>query len=75
MIFLFQHEADVKKKFRGYEELKKEFHDMNADIKTDGEIITELMDKLKKQDTPRDNLLTALTDLEYYLHQVYLHQV
>lgn len=65
-----EYEAEVKKKFRAYEDLKKDFHDMNMDIKTDGEIITELMDKLKQEDIPRDNLLTTLTDLEYYLHQI-----
>ncbi|XP_045189299.2 nucleotide exchange factor SIL1-like [Mercenaria mercenaria] len=65
-----QREADVKKKFKSYEELKKDFHDMNMDIKTDGEIIEELIGRLKEKELRRDNLLTTLTDLEYYLHQI-----
>lgn len=63
-------EDDVKKKFKSYDELKKEFHNMNMDIKTDGEVIEEMIDKLKDKDINRDNLLTVLTDLEYYLHQI-----
>lgn len=45
---------------------------MNMDIKTDAEIIENLFDRFKHPDTPRDDLLTILTDLEYYLHQVRL---
>jgi hypothetical protein len=60
----------VKKKFKTYEELKKDFNDINMDIKTDGEIIEDMIGKLRDKDLERDNLLTTLTDLEYYLHQV-----
>ena len=60
----------MKKKFKSYEELKKEFEDINMDIKTDAEIIEGLLEKMKHPNTPRDDLLTILTDLEYYLHQV-----
>ena len=39
-------------------------------IKTDAEIITELLDRLKDRDTDDQQRLLVLTDLEYYLHQV-----
>ena len=39
-------------------------------IKTDAEIITELLDRLKDKDTDDQQRLLVLTDLEYYLHQV-----
>ena len=43
---------------------------MNMGIKTDAEIIEDMLEKLKQKDLARDELLTTLTDLEYYLHQV-----
>lgn len=43
-----QREAEVKKKFKTYEELKKDFNDINMDIKTDGEIIEDDW-KVKRQ--------------------------
>lgn len=67
---VLQREDEVKQKFRSYDELKKDFESMNMDIKTDAEIIEELFSQLKHPDTQRDNMLTILTDLEYYLHQV-----
>ncbi|KAH3787188.1 nucleotide exchange factor SIL1-like [Dreissena polymorpha] len=55
--------------FRSYEELKKDFADMNANIETDAEIIARLLLKLNNSDTPSEELQLTLTDLEYYLHQ------
>ena len=52
------------------EELKKEFAKMNVSIKTDLEILTELVDKYKQPDLSEDQIRTILKDLEYYLHQV-----
>ena len=43
---------------------------MNMGIKTDGEIITDLLDRLKDKDTEDLQRLQILADLEYYLHQV-----
>ncbi|XP_050399018.1 nucleotide exchange factor SIL1 isoform X1 [Patella vulgata] len=57
-------------KFKSYKEIKKDFEDMNIGVKTDVEIITELLDKLQKPDINDQNLKTILTDLEYYLHQI-----
>ena len=39
-------------------------------IKTDGEIITDLLDRLKDDKTDDLQRLQVLVDLEYYLHQV-----
>ncbi|KAF2884434.1 hypothetical protein ILUMI_21732 [Ignelater luminosus] len=58
----------ITKKFRSYEELKKELGDINLTPKTDAELIRELMDKHKTtNDVSR--ILTILTDLEFLVHQ------
>ncbi|CAF1056521.1 unnamed protein product [Adineta steineri] len=63
-----KHEDEVKAKFRGYDELKKDFESMNMKVQTDQEILTDLMNKLRTTDNNEDRK-TILTDLEYYLHQ------
>ena len=60
----------VKSKFRSMDELKKEFAEMNAVMKSDLEILQELLEKYKQPDLSEDHLRTILADLEYYLHQV-----
>lgn len=69
-------EADdsVKKKFRSYEELKKEFSELNLMVKTDIEIMTGLVKNFKKfdvlqKDAEDDEILSTLVDLEYLVHQ------
>lgn len=59
----------MKTKFRSYDELKKDFESMNMKIQTDHEILTDLINRLKKSENEEDRK-TILTDLEYYLHQV-----
>ncbi|XP_046382806.1 nucleotide exchange factor SIL1 [Ischnura elegans] len=61
-------EDDVKKNFRSYEELKKEFKDLKLSIKTDSEIISELWERFKEV-TQSKEIVNILTDLEYLLHQ------
>lgn len=56
-------------KFRSYEQLKKELASIEADFKTDLEIIRELMAELKS-DIANTRKAVILQDLEYYLHQV-----
>lgn len=63
-------EMQVKTKYRNMEELKKEFAEMNAVMKSDLEILEELLEKYKQSDLLEDDLRTILTDLEYYLHQI-----
>ena len=60
----------MKRKFRDIEELKKEFSEMNAVMKTDVEILKDLLEKYKQPDLSEDQIRPILTDLEYYLHQV-----
>lgn len=43
---------------------------MNMDIKTDGEIITTLVERLKQTNTEIKEKHNTLTNLEFYLHQV-----
>ena len=70
MLILSQREAEVKSKFRSYKELKQDFEALNMDIKTDGEIVTDLLDKLRDEDKGMSEKLPVLAELEYYLHQV-----
>ena len=60
----------MKNKFRSYKELKQDFEALNMDIKTDGEIVTDLLDKLRDEDKGMPEKLPVLAELEYYLHQV-----
>lgn len=66
---------DVKeeKAFRSYEELKREFENLNVDVKTDLEIMMQLMQDFRNliETPPEDNevFLALLTDLEYLVHQ------
>ncbi|CAF1525871.1 unnamed protein product [Rotaria sp. Silwood1] len=62
------HEEEIRKRFRPYEELKKDFESMNIKIQTDQEIIINLIDQLNKTNN-NDNRKIILIDLEYYLHQ------
>lgn len=68
----------MKKKFRTVEELKKEMSELKLSVKTDAEVMDELMQKFKKvqkatklTDLQRENeVVLILKDLEYLLHQV-----
>ena len=65
-----EHKSKIKENFRSYEELKKAMKDINLAVKTEGEIVRELTNKLNESSRDRDELKTVLIDLEYYLHQV-----
>lgn len=65
-----EREAEVLKSFRKYEDLKKDLAEMNMDLKTDGEIVTEMFHKLNSTDLTGTEKQYLLTDLEYYLHQI-----
>ena len=43
---------------------------MNADIKTDAEVITELVEHFRSLSKAQEDVTAALEQLEYYLHQV-----
>ena len=43
---------------------------MNADIKTDAELITELVEQFQSVSPTQQDITPLLEQLEYYLHQV-----
>lgn len=57
-----------EKKFRTYEEIKKEMKNAEQSIKTEYEIVKELVDRYlsSNQDDVKKNILD---DLEFYVHQ------
>lgn len=61
---------ETRKKFRSIEELKKEFSKMNMNIKTEAEILTELVEKYRSGHSK----VPVLLDLEFLLHQYDLAQ-
>ncbi|XP_005093247.1 nucleotide exchange factor SIL1 [Aplysia californica] len=59
-----------QKKFRSYDELKKVMQDAKMSVKTEGEIVTELLSRLQNPSLGKEEAVLILTDLEYYLHQI-----
>ncbi|KAK3918624.1 Nucleotide exchange factor SIL1 [Frankliniella fusca] len=62
-----------KEKFRSYEELKKEFGSLNLTVKTDMEILNDLVSKGKdnlRVGKDEEEMVTILKDLEYLVHQI-----
>ncbi|KAK7867247.1 hypothetical protein R5R35_000237 [Gryllus longicercus] len=63
----------VRERFRSYKELKEAFKQLNMTVKTDLEIMHELIFKYKNlqrsQKTSYDEILAVLTDMEYLVHQ------
>uniref|UniRef100_A0A8D0ECM5 Nucleotide exchange factor SIL1 n=2 Tax=Salvator merianae TaxID=96440 RepID=A0A8D0ECM5_SALMN len=64
------HKEDVKRKFRPIEKLKEEFRELNLQLETDFEIMFKLINKLNSSASTLEEKITALYDLEYYVHQV-----
>lgn len=62
----------TKNKFKSYEKIKEEMADLNLNIKTDYEILRELIAKLNEE-LEKPEKLTILKDLEFYVHQVSQH--
>ncbi len=52
------------------DEIKEDFAKMKMDVKTDIEIIKELVEAYKKKDILPGQKIDILTDLEFYVHQV-----
>lgn len=63
------HDEETRRKYRSYDDLKKDFESLNMKVQTDQEILTDLIEQLNKTDS-NEHRKTILTDLEYYLHQV-----
>ncbi|RUS87772.1 hypothetical protein EGW08_004437 [Elysia chlorotica] len=60
----------IKKKFRSYDELKKDLADIKLAVKTEADIVKDLTNKLNESSKDQSELKTILIDLEYYLHQI-----
>ena len=52
------------------DELKEDMNALNLRMKTDVEIIQELVDLYKNETTSEEEKVFILSDLEYYVHQV-----
>jgi len=65
---MLQDSERVWKSFRSYETLKKDFESLNLTVKTDLELLNELMNRFKSGGDDQ-KLLNFLTDLEYLVHQ------
>ena len=52
------------------DELKEDMDALNMGMKTDVEIIHELVDLYKNETTSEEQKIVILSDLEYYVHQV-----
>ena len=52
------------------EELKADMEAMNLGMKTDGEILRDLVKLYENASLTIEKRLAVLTDLEYYVHQV-----
>ncbi|XP_013782819.1 nucleotide exchange factor SIL1-like [Limulus polyphemus] len=62
-----QNAETIRAKFRSIEDLKEEFAALNINIKSDTEILIELLGRYKKADNTEK--LDILQDLEYLVHQ------
>lgn len=64
------HQEDVRRRFRPIEKLKEEFRELNLQLETDFEIMFKLINKFNSSTSTLEEKITALHDLEYYVHQV-----
>ena len=65
-----QKPVDVRGKFRSYTELKEDLKEIELNMKTETEIVYDLIQKYQQPDLEEEKRINILTDLEYYLHQV-----
>jgi nucleotide exchange factor SIL1 len=65
---MLQDSERVWKSFRSYETLKEDFEALNLTVKTDLELLNELLNRFKSGGDDQI-LLNILTDLEYLVHQ------
>ncbi|KAJ7341531.1 hypothetical protein JRQ81_005739 [Phrynocephalus forsythii] len=64
------YQEDVRRRFRPIEKLKEEFRELNLQMETDFEIMFKLINKFNSSSSTLEEKITALHDLEYYVHQV-----
>lgn len=78
----FNHFKQVKQKYRSFKKIQEDFKSLELDLKTDMEILNDLMGKFKDIKEMKSNQyndvnagendpwLNTLLDLEYLVHQV-----
>ncbi len=54
------------------DELKADLEVLNMGMKTDSEILRELLNTYRNESISEEQRLSVLTDLEYHVHQVWL---
>ena len=64
----------IREKFRSLDELKKDFAEMDLNMETDVEIMRRLVEKFQQEGASVEEQEAALYDLEFYAHQVSVHQ-
>ncbi|PAA84415.1 hypothetical protein BOX15_Mlig029292g3 [Macrostomum lignano] len=65
-----QNEESIVQQFRSYEDLKSDFAKINAGIKTDLEVIKELLAEWRRSTADRANRIRILSEFEYHLRQI-----
>ncbi|XP_044520496.1 nucleotide exchange factor SIL1 [Gracilinanus agilis] len=63
-------QEEVRRRFRPIEDLKKDFEALNVVIETDLQIMIRLINQFNSSSTTLEEKITALYDLEYYVHQM-----
>lgn len=58
------------KGFRTMDEIRADFKTMHLDVKTDLEILSDIMQRYRSTELDHKDRLSLLTDLEYYVHQI-----
>lgn len=59
-----------KRSFRTIDEIQEEFRKLKIDMKTDLEILKNMMQSYKSSDVNDRDRVVLLKELEYYVHQV-----
>ena len=61
----------IRNKYKSYEKIKEEMEELNLNVKTDYEIMKDLIFKLNSSEKfDRSEKMAVLKDLEFYVHQV-----
>jgi nucleotide exchange factor SIL1 len=61
---------EVSKKFRSYEELKKELKDIELNMKSEMDILNALVKEISSDDLKTEEKLKILEDIEYFCHNI-----
>ena len=67
---LQEDKARVAQQYRSVDELREDFKKITANMKTDVQVLAELVEELKSGNIGHGRLLVVLEDIEYYSHQI-----